>query len=400
MSSWTRQGHALDVIVLAADSSYGSSDFHVVFDAFPSDEALVVEIQVNQCTLPRSFLSMRSPKYTQSSAVFKIASWVFVQGGSTKPNPDVFQSLVEEGLLGFGRNHIRFQLVKAKSNVILCFADAFIFLWPISDRFIISDIDGTITKSNAIGVWDSILTRRYRHVHEGMCRFFSHILSSSSSSCSKQGGSTLRIIYLSSRPSFLIDTTRHFIQSLQQQGSSYTHDECIHGLPDGPILLQPTSLWTALAGEVIHKNSFIFKANALRSYIIQPFLTAASKENAHEKTIAPCLFAAAFGNTECDYMAYRQLGIMGSKIYIIDEKSVLCSWEETGQSSFITEDDEKMHTEMKTGSGIFHACIGKRWYSHRPPSKYITVAQYQGYHDPKLIDDILHHNDRQIDQPT
>lgn len=39
----------------------------------------------------------------------------------------------------------------------------------------VSDIDGTITKSDVVGLLDSIAVESYGHTHSGVCRFFNEI---------------------------------------------------------------------------------------------------------------------------------------------------------------------------------------------------------------------------------
>jgi hypothetical protein len=219
----------------------------------------------------------------------------------------------------------------------------------------------------------------------------------------------LRILYLSSRPSFLIESTRRFINTLQQeqqQQNSLHHNNpeknAVHSLPDGPIILQPKSLWSAIAGEIIHKNSFIFKIHALQNYIIQPWYDAdAVAKNEHVRQDhhphASFLFAAAFGNTTCDYMAYRQVGIGHGNIFIIDEKSVIQSWREeqieedntaTIKSTTVEQDDNS--------NGVFQACMGKmilfRSRGGVQSKYYIPIAEYQGYSDLHLHQVILQNN--------
>jgi phosphatidate phosphatase PAH1 len=40
---------------------------------------------------------------------------------------------------------------------------------------VVSDIDGTITKSNARGVIDTIFTENYQYCHEGICNLLSNL---------------------------------------------------------------------------------------------------------------------------------------------------------------------------------------------------------------------------------
>ena len=49
------------------------------------------------------------------------------------------------------------------------------FLWSTSDLLVVSDIDGTITKSDVVGLVDSIAVESYGHTHSGVCRFFNEV---------------------------------------------------------------------------------------------------------------------------------------------------------------------------------------------------------------------------------
>jgi hypothetical protein len=413
----TVRGHALDVIVIATDDgeSFGSSEFHVIFDTIVrdninDDNRLFVELHVNQQRLSPSTVLMKPPATYNTP-------WTFAHNdsttSSTKLHCDTWKQLVQDGILQYGRNHIRFLLFRrthrcngenedSTAPILLGSTDACIYLWKTSDRFVITDIDGTITKSNVVGVWDTIITEKYRHVHHGTCRFFSHILSNNTHNTTTQ----LRILYLSSRPSFLIESTRRFINSLQQeqqQQQSLHHSNpeknAVHGLPDGPIILQPKSLWSVIAGEIIHKNSFLFKIHALQNYIIQPWYDAdAVAKNEHVRQDyhphASFLFVAAFGNTTCDYMAYRQVGIGQSNIFIIDEKSVIQSWreEQVEEENSATTKSITVEQDDDNSTGVFQACMGKMiLFRSRVQSKYyIPIAEYQGY--PELHQVILQNN--------
>ena len=54
--------------------------------------------------------------------------------------------------------------------------NAYVYLWNVQDHVIVVDIDGTLTKSDVRGVISTIVKKDYTHVHDGMCKFFSDLV--------------------------------------------------------------------------------------------------------------------------------------------------------------------------------------------------------------------------------
>ena len=95
-----------------------------------------------------------------------------------------------------GRNPVRYLLLDDKK--VLGMAHANIFLWSHKDSIIVSDIDGTITKSTTRGVIDTILTENYRYCHQGICELLSHLAEQPRT----------QVLYVTSRPIALASRTR------------------------------------------------------------------------------------------------------------------------------------------------------------------------------------------------
>lgn len=158
-----------------------------------------------------------------------------------------------------------------------------IYLWKWNSKLIISDIDGTITKSDVLGHIYNILGKDYNH--PGIAKFYSQLVSNG-----------YKIIYLSSRAIGQANLTREFLFNLRQEDFE---------LPDGPLIISPDRLLKSFFREVIEKTPQEFKARALNE-IIELFPRGTKP------------FYAGFGNRDTDAIAYRTAGVGLDKIFIIN----------------------------------------------------------------------------------
>ena len=205
-------------------------------------------------------------------------------------------------VLTHGRNLIRYNLF-SQQGTIAATAEAHLYLWNSSDSIIVSDIDGTITKSDIRGVIDTLIQDKYEHVHEDICKFFHSILDvgragreedcnadvEEEEGCFVTGGSTsklqsntnpksmdrnrageVRFLYLSARPVSLIGQTRKFLQTVSQSCAT----KQIHNLPPGPIMCHRSALSSVLYSELVAKNIHEFKADVLARQVVIPFVAA------------------------------------------------------------------------------------------------------------------------------
>jgi phosphatidate phosphatase LPIN len=76
------------------------------------------------------------------------------------------------------------------------------YLWDHNTRIVISDIDGTVTKSDVLGQIMPRLGRDWSHI--GICKFYTSI---------KANG--YEMMYLTSRPIGFADTTREYMKSIK-----------------------------------------------------------------------------------------------------------------------------------------------------------------------------------------
>ncbi|XP_036606887.1 phosphatidate phosphatase LPIN3 isoform X3 [Trichosurus vulpecula] len=122
-----------------------------------------------------------------------------------------------------------------------CHCHANIYLWNWYDKVVISDIDGTITKSDALGHILPQLGKDW--THQGIIKLYHKIHLNG-----------YKFLYCSTRSIGMADLTRSYLQWVNEQGCA---------LPKGPLLLTPSSLFSALHREMIEKKPEVFKIACL-----------------------------------------------------------------------------------------------------------------------------------------
>ncbi|KAJ4837910.1 hypothetical protein Tsubulata_006571 [Turnera subulata] len=163
--------------------------------------------------------------------------------------------------------------------------DARIFLWKWNTRIVISDVDGTITKSDVLGQFMPLVG--YDWSQTGVTHLFSAI---------KENG--YELLFLSARSISQAYITRQFLVNLKQDGKA---------LPEGPVVISPDGLFPSLFREVIRRAPHEFKIACLEDI----------------KVLFPpdCNpFYAGFGNRDTDEISYLKVGIPKGKIFIINPK--------------------------------------------------------------------------------
>ncbi|CAG0880000.1 unnamed protein product [Cyprideis torosa] len=185
-----------------------------------------------------------------------------------------------------GPNEAVFSVTTAYQGTTRCWCN--IFLWDYTDKIIVSDIDGTITKSDVLGHILPIIGRDWSQ--SDVAQLFTKI--------SRNG---YRFLYLSARAIGQAHITREYLRSIRQG------DVC---LPNGPLLLNPASLISAFHREVIVKKPEEFKISCLRD--IQALFSVGRED------LNP--FYAGYGNRVNDVWAYRAVGIPIHRIFTINPK--------------------------------------------------------------------------------
>ncbi|KAF8928920.1 hypothetical protein BGZ58_009301 [Dissophora ornata] len=179
-----------------------------------------------------------------------------------------------------GANTVSFSVTSAYQGTATCVAK--IFLWDHDSQVVISDIDGTITKSDALGHIFAMAGRDWTHL--GVAKLFTDIRSNG-----------YHILYLTSRAIGQADYTRKYLQKVEQ--NSYQ-------LPDGPVIMSPDRLFSAFHREVIIRKPEVFKMACLRDV----------KKLFGDRNP----FYAGFGNRITDALSYRSVNVPPSRIFTID----------------------------------------------------------------------------------
>ncbi|XVE96798.1 hypothetical protein REPUB_Repub02eG0254300 [Reevesia pubescens] len=163
--------------------------------------------------------------------------------------------------------------------------DAHLYLWKWNAKIVISDVDGTITKSDVLGQFMPLVGRDW--TQSGVAKLFSAI---------KENG--YQLLFLSARAIVQAYLTRSFLLNLKQDGKA---------LPNGPVVISPDGLFPSLYREVIRRAPHEFKIACLEDI----------------KKLFPSdynPFYAGFGNRDTDELSYRKIGIPKGKIFIINPK--------------------------------------------------------------------------------
>ncbi|KAH1031656.1 hypothetical protein J1N35_043830 [Gossypium stocksii] len=163
--------------------------------------------------------------------------------------------------------------------------DAHIYLWKWNAKIVISDVDGTITKSDVLGQFMPLVGRDW--TQSGVAKLFSAI---------KENG--YQLLFLSARAIVQAYLTRSFLNNLKQDGKA---------LPNGPVVISPNGLFPSLYREVIRRAPHEFKIACLEDI----------------KELFPSdynPFYAGFGNRDTDELSYKKIGIPKGKIFIINPK--------------------------------------------------------------------------------
>ncbi|KAF9183413.1 hypothetical protein BGZ51_004031 [Haplosporangium sp. Z 767] len=179
-----------------------------------------------------------------------------------------------------GANTVSFSVTSSYQGTATCVAK--IFLWDYDSQVVISDIDGTITKSDALGHIFAMAGRDWTHL--GVAKLFTDIRSNG-----------YHILYLTSRAIGQADYTRKYLQKVEQ--NSYQ-------LPDGPVIMSPDRLFSAFHREVIIRKPEVFKMACLRDV----------KKLFGDRNP----FYAGFGNRITDALSYRSVNVPPSRIFTID----------------------------------------------------------------------------------
>lgn len=206
-----------------------------------------------------------------------------------------------------GANQMSFSVNRATCGATLWY-------WKHDVPIVISDIDGTITKSDVLG---HVLTSIGRDwTHQGVAKLYTEI-----------SANGYNFLYLTSRSVGQADRTRGYIDGVIQDG---------YKLPKGPIILSPDQTIAALRREVYLRKPEVFKMACLRD--IMALFAGHGGTNDTSASAAQGLtqmppgmqpgrgkggspFYAGFGNRLTDALSYRSVNIPSTRIFTINSNS-------------------------------------------------------------------------------
>uniref|UniRef100_A0A8C8SHA4 Lipin 1 n=1 Tax=Pelusios castaneus TaxID=367368 RepID=A0A8C8SHA4_9SAUR len=185
-----------------------------------------------------------------------------------------------------GPNDVIFSVTTQYQGTCRC--EGTIYLWNWDDKVIISDIDGTITRSDTLGHILPTLGKDW--THQGIAKLYHKV---------SQNG--YKFLYCSARAIGMADMTRGYLHWVNERGTV---------LPQGPVLLSPSSLFSAFHREVIEKKPEKFKVQCLTDI----------KHLFYPNTDP---FYAAFGNRSADVYSYKQVGVSLNRIFTVNPRGEL-----------------------------------------------------------------------------
>ncbi|XP_037643899.1 phosphatidate phosphatase LPIN2 isoform X2 [Sebastes umbrosus] len=195
-----------------------------------------------------------------------------------------------------GPNDVTFSITTQYQGTCRC--EGTIYLWNWDDKVIISDIDGTITKSDVFGQILPQLGKDW--THQGIAKLYHSVAENG-----------YKFLYCSARAIGMADMTRGYLQWVNDGGTI---------LPRGPLMLSPSSLFSAFHREVIEKKPEIFKIQCLTDI-----------KNLFQHNKQP--FYAAFGNRANDVFAYKEVGVPVCRIFTVNPKGELIQEQTKGNKS-------------------------------------------------------------------
>ena len=162
---------------------------------------------------------------------------------------------------------------------------AYLYLWSVHSKVVITDVDGTVTVSDALGHVLPMLGAQW--LQSGVAGLFDAIVDHG-----------YKLVYLSSRAIGQIGVTRRYINWVAEEGVK---------LPQGPILISPDRLLASFTREVIRRQPEEFKIACLSSL-----------RSIFPPQVNP--FHAGFGNRITDAISYAEVGIPQSRIFIVNHR--------------------------------------------------------------------------------
>ncbi|NWS55334.1 LPIN1 phosphatase, partial [Chunga burmeisteri] len=228
----------------------------------------------------------RAAKQNLGSLQTNSSNLTLLSGVSYKKTLRLTSDQLKSLKLKNGPNDVTFSVTTQYQGTCRC--EGTIYLWNWDDKVIISDIDGTITRSDTLGHILPTLGKDW--THQGIAKLYHKV---------SQNG--YKFLYCSARAIGMAGMTRGYLHWVNERGTV---------LPQGPVLLSPSSLFSAFHREVIEKKPEKFKVQCLTDI-----------KNLFYPNTEP--FYAAFGNRPADVYSYKQVGVSLNRIFTVNPKGEL-----------------------------------------------------------------------------
>lgn len=303
-----RHSGAADVIVVSycstGEDRWESSNFHVHVgrDAKlgQSLQGVVAEVFVNETKTPLTMTVDDTYRCT-------------FEGGRLRPGEAEVQALGR--MLVPGRNAVRYQL---SGNRALFDIHACIYLWEHTDKVVVCDIDGTVTRSDFLGYSAHLMG--YEYTHDGVTDVLNYL---------HEAG--YRILFLTARPITVADRTRDLLQTVgatarDDKSQSFARllglhtSDTVLALPPGALITTSERWIPAIALSLSSDGPQKFKTSVLHE--IKDLFGNSG------------VFAGGFGNRATDSGAYRATGISASRIFLVDDSSKVFVGKMEGESQY------------------------------------------------------------------
>ena len=203
--------------------------------------------------------------------------------------------------LNIGINEVCFAIETYLGGIQVLKSNIYFYKCDLSNKnikFILWDIDGTITKSDVLG---ALLPRfGFSWNHDNVIELINKLYNNG-----------YLIIYLTARAIFQSEATHNFLNNLIENNIK---------LPKGPIIMDADGIFSSFKKGIIQKQTDLIK-----------ILSLLEIKNLFEDDEQH--FFAGFGNKETDAIAYRYLGIDLKNIFIINTNSQI---KQLGEKNNIT----------------------------------------------------------------
>ncbi|KRX02315.1 Protein kinase-like domain [Pseudocohnilembus persalinus] len=203
------------------------------------------------------------------------------------------KKILKQFQLKQGSNSIRFELDdKYLGKQVV---EGKIYLFNQNTKLVISDIDGTVTKSDILGHLLNSFGMQW--FHDDLVEFHHQIVKNN-----------YQIIYLTARPLIQYQYTRHTLNHCNQNNNK---------LPEGPLIMSADLMMSALKQEVFYKNVDEFKGTLLLEFVR---LYGDVKNPVY----------ASIGNKDTDLVAAIYCGINPENAYTINEQGQIHRYNNPG----------------------------------------------------------------------